>query len=126
MKTNLLLVASGGAIGSLLRYITALSFTKVFPPDSIPFSTLVINIAGSLLIGIVFGMAERFQWMTPALRLFLATGICGGYTTFSAFAYENVSLLQKGNFTGFALYASLSFILTLAAAFAGVSLARLL
>lgn len=124
MKLNLLLVALGGALGSMLRYSTAFSFVKMFSANYIPYSTMFINVTGSLLIGIVFGLAQRYQWMTPELRLFLATGICGGYTTFSAFAYENVVLLQQSNYLGFMLYASLSFVLTLAAAFAGVYFTR--
>ena len=125
MKLNLFLIGIGGAIGSILRYCTALWFVRIYASNFIPYSTMFINFAGSLLIGIVFGLAERYQWMTPQWRLFLVTGICGGYTTFSAFAYENVSLLQQANYTGFALYTSLSFVLGLIAVVLGLSLVKI-
>lgn len=64
-----------------------------------PFGTLAVNIIGCFLIGIIYGASLRFQWFSPAWSFFLATGFCGGYTTFSAFAFENIRLLETSNYT---------------------------
>jgi fluoride exporter len=83
-----------------------------------------VNVLGCLIIGVVFGLSERFDWMTPEWRFFLATGFCGGFTTFSAFALENIILLQNRDYFTFAIYAVLSFALCLAAAFTGLLITR--
>lgn len=110
MIKNVLLVAAGGGIGSALRYWIYL----LFKTQSFPFATLLINIAGSFLIGIIMGLAIRENNVPADYKLFLATGICGGFTTFSAFSYENVSLLQAGKF-------NLAFIYILASVTAGIA-----
>ncbi|MGI8636805.1 MAG: fluoride efflux transporter FluC, partial [Segetibacter sp.] len=84
-----------------------------------------VNVTGCLLIGIAYGLSVKFEWFSPALRLFFVTGFCGGFTTFSAFAYENMQLLQQSNFAGFAAYTIVSFTICLAAVFAGSVLVRL-
>ena len=120
----LLLIGSGGLIGSVFRYLLSNYLTKAFP-SAFPYGTFIVNILGCLLIGIIFGISEKYSWLTPEWRLFLATGICGGFTTFSAFAYENMKLLQEGNFLVFALYSIGSFALGLLAVFAGLTLAKI-
>ncbi|MCW3079484.1 fluoride efflux transporter CrcB [Segetibacter sp.] len=124
MKTNLILIGLGGALGSILRYLTSLYVARHFSTMIFPYGTFAVNVIGCIIIGIIYGMSERFQWLTPTLRLFLVTGFCGGFTTFSAFAYENLQLLQGSNFTGFALYSILSFIVCIAAVYAGLLLVK--
>lgn len=124
MSRVLLLIGTGGFLGSIARYLTASYFTKVFP-SAFPYGTFAANIIGCLVIGIVYGLSERFSWLTPEWRFFLATGLCGGYTTFSSFAYENIQLLQNGNYLTFASYSVTSFILCLVSAFIGLTLTKI-
>lgn len=91
---NFLLVAVGGSIGAVLRY----SISLMFPNQSFPYSTLIINLVGSFLLGIILAMGLRNDTMPAGTRLFLATGICGGFTTFSGFSAENLDLLQVGKY----------------------------
>ena len=91
-----LLVGAGGAVGSMARYGVSYIMSK-FLIDPYKFSaTFTINIIGSLIIGILFGLTARNQWMKEGGYLLLASGFCGGFTTFSSFALETVNLLQKG------------------------------
>ena len=121
---SVILVGLGGLIGSVLRYLIAVLYSRQSPSTAIPYGTLTVNIVGCLVIGIVYGLSERFHLLTPNWRLFLATGICGGFTTFSSFAYENVTMLQQSNYIGFAVYSISSFVLCLLAAFAGISIIK--
>jgi CrcB protein len=120
-----ILVGIGGMIGSIARYLIAVLYTKHFPASFIPLGTFVVNIFGCLLIGIIYGLSERLHILTPNWRLFLATGICGGFTTFSAFSYENISMIQQSNYTGFAIYSIGSFVVCLLSVFAGLSLIKI-
>ena len=124
MSRILFLIGTGGLIGSIARYLAASYFTRVFP-SAFPYGTFVVNIIGCLIIGLVFGLSERFSWLTPEWRFFLATGICGGFTTFSSFDYENIKLIQEGNFLVFALYSIGSFAIGLLAVFGGITLAKI-
>ncbi len=123
--TTVLLIGFGGFIGTILRYLTSVFATKYCPSAPIPYGTFVVNIFGCLFIGLVYGLSEKYQFLTPQWRVFLATGICGGYTTFSAFAYENIAMLQQSNYFGFALYSMSSFVLCLLAVFAGLSIIKI-
>ena len=124
MKRYIILVGIGGMAGSIARYLTATYFSRLFP-STFPCGTFAVNIIGCLFIGIIFGLAERYSWFTSDWRIFLATGFCGGYTTFSAFALENVQLLQQSNYFSFALYSIASFTLGLLAVFVGMSLGKI-
>ncbi|WP_340199179.1 fluoride efflux transporter CrcB [Ascidiimonas sp. W6] len=102
---QLLLVFLGGGLGSSLRYM----ITKWLNPNfTIPLGTLAVNIIGSLLIGIILGLASRGNTISTSQTLLLATGFCGGFTTFSTFSFENNAFLKSGDFLNFALYTILS------------------
>lgn len=115
---SLLLVFLGGGIGSTLRFLIGKYLNSV--ETGIPYGTFTANILGSLLIGIILGFAAKNESLSNATILFLATGFCGGFTTFSTFAYENHIFLKTGDFMSFALYAIGSFILGFAAVFFGI------
>jgi len=115
MIKNLLLVGLGGGIGSMLRYGSSLLIqSKLFPS-----ATLAVNITGSFIIGIVFAMSIKEEILLNNWKLFLATGICGGFTTFSAFSLENMGLLQSGKYGLAVTYILLSIILGIGATFLG-------
>lgn len=123
MIKNLALVFIGGGAGSSLRFLLSHYWNK--GPNAIPYGTLIANISGSLLIGIILGVALKNDMLTSNTTIFLAMGFCGGYTTFSTFAYENQIFLKDGEFGLFTLYTLSSIILGIAAVFAGLWLARL-
>lgn len=122
MNRSVILVGIGGLLGSVARYLVASYITKTIP-SAFPYGTFGVNITGCLIIGIIFGLSERFDWL-PEWRLFLATGFCGGFTTFSSVAYENIVLLQDKDYLTFASYSILSFVMGLTATFVGLSLTR--
>jgi CrcB protein len=119
-----ILIGIGGMIGSMLRYAVASSIFKIIPA-TFPYGTFIVNISGCVLIGFISGLSLRYSWLKPELRIFLITGICGGYTTFSSFAFENFQLLQDRDYMTFALYSFFSFAGSLAAVLAGLYLTRI-
>ncbi|MGG5486663.1 fluoride efflux transporter CrcB [Flavobacteriaceae bacterium 144Ye] len=119
---NLLLVFVGGGFGSVLRYILSKYLNST--ETGIPYGTFAANILGSLLIGIILGLAVKNNTLSSNQTLLLATGFCGGFTTFSTFAYENHVFLKSGDFTSFALYTIASFIVGFLAVFFGMYLVK--
>lgn len=116
-------VAVGGAVGSVMRYLVSNWFTDRLGPD-FPWGTFAINVSGAFLIGIVLQLAAARAGISPYVRLFLATGILGGYTTFSTFAYETYTL-GTGNLSLQAFgYAAGSVLAGVAAAYLGVIVVR--
>lgn len=115
---NLLLVFAGGGFGSVLRYAIGKYFNATL--HGFPYGTFAVNILGSLLIGIILGLAAKNNSISQSQTLLLATGFCGGFTTFSAFAYENHVFLKNGDFTSFAIYTISSFVLGFLAVFLGL------
>lgn len=115
------LVWLGGGIGSVLRY-----WIQVGPgrwlSAAFPAGTFIVNILGCLAIGIIYGLAERYTWLGHEWRLFLATGLCGGFTTFSSFSYESIALFKQGHYFYFFIYLSLSVLLGLLATVGGMML----
>ena len=118
---DLLLVGIGGAAGSIVRYATHKWITMLYP-HAFPAGTFFVNIAGCFLIGLLFGLSAKHEYLSPAFRLLLMTGFCGGFTTFSAFTLEGMELLQQQKFFIFAMYFALSVFLGLIATFAGARL----
>ena len=91
---NIMLVGFGGFIGSVLRYLASEWTHHIFKTNSFPVGTAIINVTGCLIIGLLGGWAEHVQSFTPNARLFLFLGLLGGFTTFSAFGYETMTLLR--------------------------------
>ncbi|GAL64541.1 MULTISPECIES: fluoride efflux transporter CrcB [Algibacter] len=119
---QLVFVFLGGGFGSVLRYVIGKLLNNT--ENGIPYGTFVANILGSLLIGIVLGLAAKHDSLSQNQTLLLATGFCGGFTTFSTFAYENHMFLKSGDFTSFAIYTIASFVVGFLAVFFGMYLAK--
>ncbi len=119
---QLLLVFIGGGFGSTLRFLVGKWLNNT--ENGIPYGTFTANIFGSLLIGIILGLAAKNDAITENHTLLLATGFCGGFTTFSTFAYENHVFLKSGDFTSFAFYTIASFVVGFLAVFAGIYLVK--
>lgn len=119
---QLLLVFVGGGFGSVLRYIIGKYLNNT--ETGIPYGTFAANILGSLLIGVILGLAAKNTTLSQNQTLLLATGFCGGFTTFSTFAYENHVFLKSGDFTSFALYTISSFVVGFFAVFLGIFLVK--
>jgi fluoride exporter len=117
----LLYVGIGGGIGSVLRYLVSFFIGKSVPVV-FPLGTLLVNISGCFLIGVFYSLAARQTGFSPEWRLFLITGICGGYTTFSTFSYDGLILLKQAAYISFLLYVLGSVVLGLLATFAGAAL----
>ena len=114
---NCIIVGAGGAAGAMLRYLIGL--IPLNRSGSFPVNTFLINIIGSFAIGVIAALALRNDKIDPKLILFLKTGICGGFTTFSSFALETGDLISGGNTAMAAVYAVLSMVMGVAAVFAG-------
>ncbi|TYA57539.1 fluoride efflux transporter CrcB [Formosa maritima] len=119
---QLLLVFVGGGFGSVLRYLIGKHFNSF--ETGIPYGTFAANILGSLFIGIILGLAAKNNSLSQNSTLLLATGFCGGFTTFSAFAYENHIFLKSGDFLNFAIYTIASFVIGFLAVFFGLYLVK--
>ena len=115
---QLLLVFVGGGFGSVLRYLIGKYLNSA--ENGIPYGTFAANILGSLLIGIILGLAAKNNSLSQSQTLLLATGFCGGFTTFSTFAYENHVFLKSGDFMSFAVYTIASLVIGFLAVFAGI------
>ncbi len=116
-----ILVAIGGGIGSVTRYLVGGWFASRFGP-AFPYGTLVINVTGSFVIGLFLAFAQERVSLSPYWRLFFAVGFLGGYTTFSTFEYESVRLLQDGEMLLGSVYLIGSVVAGGIAAVAGIAL----
>lgn len=119
---QVLLVFLGGGAGSALRFLISKNLNSL---SALPLGTFLVNIFGSLLIGLILGLAGRQDILSSNVTLLLASGFCGGFTTFSAFSYESRELLEAGDFLNFGLYTAGSIIFGIAAVMAGIYLSRL-
>jgi fluoride exporter len=125
MIKYILLVGLGGGIGSIARYLCQKWFATNHP-YTFPWGTFIVNLAGCFLIGLIYAASEKGTPLSPQTRLFLATGFCGGFTTFSTFAFENMSLLRSGDISYFFLYTVGSVVLGIMGVFGGVAIMKLL
>ena len=107
MVRQLLFIAVGSAAGGVLRFLIS-KWMNAAMISGFPYGTLLVNLAGCFLIGLFYGLALKSSSYSPALILFLTTGFCGGFTTFSAFSYENLQLLKTGAYGMAAAYITLS------------------
>ena len=121
---QVLLVFIGGGLGSVARYLLSLKFNNY--ENAIPYGTLLANVLGSLFIGIIFGYMLKTGNLSERNSLLLATGFCGGFTTFSTFIYENYLFIKGGDYFSFLPYLAITFILGFVALFLGLYLVKLI
>jgi len=119
---NFLLVFIGGGFGSGLRYLISKCLNSSL--GNFPIGTFTVNIIGSLLIGLILGYAAKENSLSQNQVLLLATGFCGGFTTFSAFAHENFQLLKTGDIMQFSVYTIGSVVVGLIAVFIGIYIVK--
>ena len=117
MIKDLLLVGLGSGLGGMCRYLV--SQLLVTTQNGFPWGTFTVNIVGSLLIGLLWGLSSRLPSLSPVLTLLFMVGFCGGFTTFSTFSREGLSLLQTQNYTLFLLYTLASVVLGILAVMVG-------
>ena len=120
---QVLFVGLGGAAGSMLRYLTNVITLKYYSAN-FPLATFIVNVAGCFLAGLIFGSITQETAEAQNLKVLLITGFCGGFTTFSAFALENVRLMNSGNLSTAVLYTGLSIVAGFLAAWLGLSVVR--
>ena len=119
---SFLLVFLGGGLGSGLRYIITITINQY--SKVLPFGTFTVNMLGCLLIGMILGYAQKENTLSSNQTLLLATGFCGGFTTFSAFANENLELIKNGEIFNFSVYTIGSILIGILAIFIGFYLAN--
>lgn len=124
MIKTLLIIGLGGAIGSILRFLTSVLVNKYWA-NHFPLATFLTNALGCFLIGFLIGFLEKQQLANSDLRWFLITGFCGGYTTFSTFGYENINLFQNQNTLIAFAYIALSVIIGLMAVWFGLFVSKM-
>lgn len=124
MLKTILLVGTGGFIGSVMRHLLQHYMEKSLN-STFPWGTLIANVAGSLIIGIVFALAEKGNLINSEWRVFLAVGICGGFTTFSSFAYNNFTMIQENSILPLLLNIGGNLFLGIFAVYLGIILVRL-
>lgn len=120
---NILLVAVGGAAGSVCRYLTGLAMTRWFG-TGFPWGTITVNIVGSFVIGLLAELIARKVSMPMETRLLLVVGFLGGFTTFSSFSLDTMALFERGESLSAFAYVAASVLLSLGAAFGGLALGR--
>lgn len=120
---NILLVAVGGAAGSVCRYLTGLAMTR-WLGNGFPWGTITVNIVGSFVIGLLTELIARKVSMPMETRLLLVVGFLGGFTTFSSFSLDTMALFERGESLSAFAYVAASVLLSLGAAFGGLALGR--
>jgi CrcB protein len=123
MIRTLLLIAFGGGIGSVLRYLTSVLVQKYYS-SIFPLATLITNVLGCFIIGLLMGVFEKNQVLNSDLKWLFITGFCGGYTTFSTFGFENISLFQNNHSSMAFVYIGGSILMGLFAVWMGLILTK--
>ena len=123
MLKSILLVGIGSFFGGALRYAVSL-IMKSITAQTYPWATLSVNLIGCFLLGLIFALFGKYSSVNSTLCLLLATGFCGGFTTFSTFANESLQMLQCGNILGFFAYVLASLVLGIALVALGYYLVR--
>lgn len=118
---SILLVIIGSAVGGAARYALSI-YVQAKNNLNFPIATFIVNVLGCLAIGIVYSITARNDQSFPAIKLLLVTGFCGGFTTFSAFAFENLELFKTGQYLTALIYIILSVVLGILAVFLGAYL----
>jgi CrcB protein len=116
------IVGIGSFLGGGLRYLISVFFNQKINPD-FPYATLSVNLLGCLLIGVFYGLFEK-SLISNDWKLFLTTGLCGGFTTFSAFSNEALQLFKQGNITAMLIYILISIIIGIALTYTGYMMAK--
>lgn len=124
MVRNILLVALGGALGSVARYLLSAA-VQASAHQGFPWGTMTVNLLGCLAIGFITALAASHGVISPELKLMLTTGFCGGFTTFSTFMNETLGLACSGSTLTALLYVAASVVLGFVAAAAGMQIGRL-
>lgn len=124
MLRTILFIGTGGFLGTVARFLVSKLSQQMFQ-TTFPIGTLIVNLTGCFILGIIYGLMERGELFSSDVRLFLTVGFCGGFTTFSTFAFENANMLRDGNFTQVALYTGINVIIGIAALIAGGVTTRL-
>lgn len=120
---HILLVGTGGFFGSIVRFLVSDAMARR-TEGKFPAGTLIVNLIGCLLIGVLAGLAERRDFISTELRLLLVTGFLGGFTTFSAFSLETVAMLRRGKWGLAVLYVGVSVVLGVALTALGMKIAE--
>lgn len=123
MTKELLYIFLGGGTGSVLRYCVQMMLHERILPYTFPWATFTVNLVGSFLIGLFYALSARFN-LSPELRLLLTAGFCGGFTTFSTFSNDGMTLLKGGFYGTFLVYTLLSIAIGLIAVAAGSYLGK--
>lgn len=119
-----LIVGAGGFVGCIARYGVGVLVTRLFGTPTFPYATLIVNVVGCLLIGVLGGLAQTTRVLSPDLQLLLITGMLGGLTTYSTFGYQAVTLGRDGHLTTAMLFVTLHLIVGLSAVWFGLWLVR--
>lgn len=123
MNKLVLLVGLGGFIGTVARFLSQQLVYKIYPVV-FPYGTLTVNMAGCFLIGVFYAVFEKNNVLSSEWRLFLTTGFCGGFTTFSAFTYEGVQMIDNKDYCYLVLYSTISVVAGIAATYFGIWLTK--
>ena len=119
-----LIAGLGSFFGGGFRYLVQQFFIRQFP-EPFPVGTLVVNILGCFIIGIIFSLSERTNLLSNEMRMFLAVGLCGGFTTFSSFSLENFAMLRDGQYFYIFSYVGLSIFLGFLATYLGIQIIKI-